>query len=213
MTDVTPHLLWITSRAAGTAALLLASLGVCVGLLMGGRFVRGRGLDLRAAHETISIATIVAIVVHAVALLGDQFLHPSVADITLPFVSGYKTVWTTIGIVAGWSTIALGLSFYARGWIGQRRWRSLHRFTVLAWSLGVIHSLGEGTDAGQAWFLAMTTIAVVPALVLFVARVSGVARPPARSPAAFSSSSRRADQGAGSTSAEPPTVARPVLRP
>jgi sulfoxide reductase heme-binding subunit YedZ len=83
-------------------------------------------------------------------------------------------VWTTIGILAGWSTLALGLSFYARRRIGQKRWRSIHRFTVLAWALGVIHSLGEGTDAGQAWFLAMTAVVVAPALVLFVARVSGV---------------------------------------
>ena len=68
----------------------------------------------------------------------------------------------------------------------------MHRFTVLAWWLGVIHSLGEGTDAGQTWFLAMTAIAVVPALVLFVARVSGVAGPRRRSPAAFRSSRRGA---------------------
>src|SRR4051812_24348328 len=176
MTDVTPHLFWITSRAAGVAALLLASVGVSLGLLMSGKLLRGRGPDLRAAHETISIATIVAIVVHGVTLLGDHFLNPSVADLTVPFVSGYKTAWTTIGILAGWSTIALGLSFYARRWIGARRWRSMHRFTVLAWALGVIHSLGEGTDAGQIWFLAMTAVAVVPALVLFVARLGGAGR-------------------------------------
>jgi sulfoxide reductase heme-binding subunit YedZ len=145
---------------------------VSIGLLMGGRFLRGRGLELRGVHETIALATLVAIVVHAVALLGDSLLQPSLADIAVPFASGYKTAWTTIGIVAGWSTLALGLSFYARRRIGQRRWRTIHRFTVLAWWLGVVHSLGEGTDAGQAWFLAMTVIVVVPALALFVARVS-----------------------------------------
>jgi methionine sulfoxide reductase heme-binding subunit len=176
MTDVTPHLFWITSRAAGVAALLLASVAVSLGLLMGGKLMRGRGPDLRVAHETISIATIVAIAVHGVALLGDHFMNPSLADITVPFVSGYKTVWTTVGIVAGWSTIFLGLSFYARRRIGARRWRSMHRFTVLAWWLGVIHSLGEGTDAGEIWFLAMTAIAVLPALVLFVARLGGAGR-------------------------------------
>ena len=173
MIDPAPHLFWVTSRAAGVAGLLLASAGVSLGLLMSGKLMRGRGPDLRVAHETISIATLVAIVVHAVALLGDHFLNPGVADITVPFASGYKTVWTTIGIVAGWSTIFLGLSFYARRWMGARRWRSMHRFTVLAWWLGVIHSLGEGTDAGQAWFLAMTAIVVVPAVVLFLARISG----------------------------------------
>jgi sulfoxide reductase heme-binding subunit YedZ len=173
-TAVGPHLFWITSRAAGTAALVLSSAGASVGLLMGGRLLRGRGPDLRVTHEALSLATIVAIVVHGAALLGDGFLNPSVLDISLPFVSGYKTAWTTIGILAGWSTLLLGLSFYARKRIGQRRWRAIHRFTVLAWWLGVIHSLGEGTDAGQVWFLAMTAIVVIPALALFLARLSGV---------------------------------------
>jgi sulfoxide reductase heme-binding subunit YedZ len=181
MTNVAPHLFWITSRAAGSAALVLSSAGVSLGLLMGGKFVRGRGLELRGAHETIALATLVAIVVHAIALLGDGFMHPSVADVTIPFASGYQTAWTTIGIIAGWSTIALGLSFYARRRIGQRRWRLIHRFTVLAWWLGVIHSLGEGTDAGQVWFLAMTAIVVVPALALFVARLSFVRMTPTSS--------------------------------
>ena len=47
----------------------------------------------------------------------------------------------------------LGLSYYARGRIGPARWRRLHRWTALAWVLGVVHGLMEGTDAGAAWFL------------------------------------------------------------
>jgi hypothetical protein len=39
-----------------------------------------------------------------------------------------------------------------------------------------VHSLGEGTDAGQAWFLALIAIAVVPALCLLAARLAGSAR-------------------------------------
>jgi sulfoxide reductase heme-binding subunit YedZ len=168
---VDTHLFWITSRAAGAAALLLASVSVAVGLTMGGKLLRRRGLDLRITHEALSLATMTAIVVHAAALLGDGYLHPSVLDLTVPFVSGYKTVWMSLGILAGWSTILLGLSFYLRTRIGQQRWRAIHRFTVLAWVLGVVHSLGEGTDAGQAWFLAMTAIVVAPALVLLVRRI------------------------------------------
>ena len=86
-TTVNDHLFWITSRAAGTLALLFSSVAVGVGLSMGGKLIKGRGPDLRVAHEALSMATIVAIVVHAVALLGDRFMHPSVADITIPFVS------------------------------------------------------------------------------------------------------------------------------
>src|SRR5919108_2871330 len=167
---VTEHFFWITSRAAGTAALLVSSLAVCAGLLVGGKLVKGRP-DLRHLHEALSLATIVALVVHAVSLLGDSFLRPNIADITIPFVSGYMRLWTTVGIVAGWAMIALGLSYYVRDRIGQQRWRRLHRFTALAWAAGLIHSLGEGTDAGRTWFLAATAIAVVPALVLLAVRL------------------------------------------
>jgi sulfoxide reductase heme-binding subunit YedZ len=176
-TDASPHLFWLTSRAAGTAALLLAGIGVCVGLLMGGRFVRGRGIDLRASHEALSLATLTAVVVHALALLGDRYLHPSVADLTVPFVSGYKTLWTSMGIVAGWGLMLLGLSFYARRWIGVARWRLMHRFTVLFWALGVVHSVGEGTDARSPWFLFLTAVAVVPPVALFLARIARPRRP------------------------------------
>jgi methionine sulfoxide reductase heme-binding subunit len=165
-----PHLFWITSRAAGTAALVLSSVSVCVGLLMGGRMLRGRWGDLRVVHEALSLATLSALTVHGLSLLGDSFLHPSLADVSLPFVSGYKTLWTSTGIVAFWAMLLLGLSYYARARIGVQRWRVLHRFTALAWLLGVVHSLGEGSDAGQTWFLAMTAIVVLPAIALLMLR-------------------------------------------
>ena len=181
-TTVSDHLFWITSRAAGTLALLFSSVAVGVGLSISGKLIKGRGADLRALHEALSMATIVAIVVHAVALLGDTFMHPSLADITIPFVSSYMTVWTTIGIVGGWMMIILGLSFYARARIGQQRWRKLHRLTALAWVLGLAHSLGEGTDAGKLWFLVATAIVVIPAAALLVVRMSPTR--PARRPVA-----------------------------
>jgi sulfoxide reductase heme-binding subunit YedZ len=175
------HGFWITSRAAGVAALLTSSAAVGVGLSMGGKLIKGRVGDLRVLHESLSLATIVALVIHAVSLLGDSFLAPSVADITVPFASGYQRWWMAVGIVGGWMLVALGLSYYARARIGVQRWRRLHRFTALAWLLGVAHSLGQGTDAGAAWFLASTALVVLPALVLLAVRMGRSAAPtPAR---------------------------------
>jgi methionine sulfoxide reductase heme-binding subunit len=177
-TAVGPHLFWLTSRAAGIAALALSSLSVGMGLLMGGRVLKGRRPELRVTHEALSLATIVALVVHGLTLLGDSYVHPSLLDISIPFLSGYKTLWTSMGIVAFWALLALGLSYYARARIGVQRWRTLHRFTALAWILGVAHSLGEGTDAGQAWFLAMSAVVILPALALLLSRLLGSRVPP-----------------------------------
>lgn len=165
------HLFWITSRAAGTAALLLASVSVCLGLAMGGRLLPRGGRDLRTTHEALSLAAMAALATHAFSLLGDSYLRPSFADVTLPFASSYGQPWMAIGILAGWLTILLGLSYYTRARIGVQRWRRLHRFTALAWLLGLAHALGEGTDAGAAWFIVAVGLVVAPALVLLAGRV------------------------------------------
>jgi sulfoxide reductase heme-binding subunit YedZ len=181
-----PHAFWLASRAAGTLALALSSLSVSVGLLMGGRLVKRRGGDLRVVHEALSLATLAALLVHGLALLGDSYLHPGLADISIPFASSYKTLWTSSGIVAFWGLAALGLSYYARARIGVARWRTLHRFTALAWLLGLVHALGEGSDSGQAWFLAMIIPVAAPALILLTGRLIGSTSGSAGSPSATS---------------------------
>ena len=100
---------------------------------------------------------------HALALLGDGYLKPSLLDVTLPGFIAYETFWTSLGIVGGWMFVILGLSYYVRGRIGPQRWRKLHRFTALAWVLGIVHALGAGTDAGAPWFLLAAAMVVLPA--------------------------------------------------
>jgi sulfoxide reductase heme-binding subunit YedZ len=165
------HFFWITSRAAGVVALVLASASVGVGLLISGRLGKVRGPELRVSHEALSLAAIGALIVHAAALLGDSFFHPTVPDLLIPFWMDYKEPYMAIGIIGGWAMVIFGLSYYLRERIGVARWKLIHRFTALAWILGVVHTLGEGTDAGEAWFLAVTAIAVAPVVVLALMRM------------------------------------------
>jgi methionine sulfoxide reductase heme-binding subunit len=173
------HGFWIASRAAGVVALLCSSTAVGVGLTMGRRFAKLRTSDLRVLHESLSLAALIALAVHALALLGDSFLDPSLADITLPFASSYQRWWMAVGIIGGWGLAILGLAYYARARIGVERWRRLHRWTALAWLLGLAHSLGQGTDAGTPWFLGSLALVALPALVLLATRT--LAPTPARS--------------------------------
>lgn len=182
MTEVGPHLFWVTSRAAGIAAMILASGSLGVGLLVRGRGEPRRllGGDARALHEALSLATIAAIAVHGLALLGDSYLHPSPLDIAVPFSGAYRPLWTGLGIVSGWGIAALGLSYYARARIGAARWRLLHRFIAIFWALGLVHTLGAGSDAGQIWLLLAIAAPSVPAGLLLLARLSESGRRPER---------------------------------
>jgi sulfoxide reductase heme-binding subunit YedZ len=167
------HLFWIVSRGAGTTALILSSASVALGLAMSGKLVKGSGPDRRAYHEILSLSVMVAIAVHGLTLIGDSFLHPSLADVTVPFVFSYQQLATSLGIIAGWALIFLGLSYYARRRIGNARWKRIHRFTLLVWLGGLVHTFAEGTDAGQVWFIALILITAAPAVVLLAARVTG----------------------------------------
>ena len=172
LTDPSKYLFWITTRAAGTAALVLASLSVGLGLAMATGALKRWGADRRVVHEVLSLSVMAAIAVHAISLLADSYVHASVVDVTVPFVFSYKTLPTSIGIVTGWGLIFLGLSYYARRLIGQRRWRSLHRLTALVWILGLVHAFTEGSDSGQPWFIALIVVTAAPALVLLIARLT-----------------------------------------
>jgi sulfoxide reductase heme-binding subunit YedZ len=169
--SVSTHFFWITARAAGILALVLASASVGVGLAISGRFGRLRGPDLRVTHEALSLATIGAVVLHAVALLGDSFFHPTIADLLIPFHLNYKEPYMALGIISGWMMVIFGLSYYVRDRIGINRWKAIHRLTAVAWILGVVHTLGEGTDAGTTWFLIMTGLVVIPVALLLLARI------------------------------------------
>ena len=108
-----------------------------------------------AVHEQPAVAGLMSIAVHGVTLLGDTWLKASPIDLVAPFFMSYKPGFTGLGVLAGWLAALLGLSFYARRWIGAKRWRSLHRATLLVWLMAAVHTLGAGTDAGSAWLQAV----------------------------------------------------------
>jgi sulfoxide reductase heme-binding subunit YedZ len=173
---------WITCRASGVAALILVSAAVGVGVSISGRLFRGRGDldvrggDLRVTHEALSLAAFAMIALHGISLLADSYFHPNVADLAVPFQRNYREPFMAIGIIGGWATLVLGCSYYIRRLLGGRRWRLLHRLTVIAWLLIAIHSLGEGSDSGQGWFIAVVVVTIVPTALLLLMRTLGLRR-------------------------------------
>lgn len=171
--NVAPHLFWITSRAAGGAALLLASASVAVGLMMSSKRPSANKRDLRAIHEAMSLTTLAMVALHGLSLLGDSYLNPGVAGIAIPFVGFYRPLWTGLGIVAGYGLVALGLTYYLRDRIGAARWRRLHRLTAVFWLAAIAHTIGAGSDAAEWWFLGASAALVLPAAALLILRWLG----------------------------------------
>lgn len=171
--SVAPHLFWITSRAAGGAALLLASASVGLGLMMGSKRSSASKRDFRAVHEALSLTTLAMVALHGVSLLGDAWMNPGFSGIAVPFAGPYRPLWTGLGIVAGYGLAVLGTSYYFRNRIGAARWRRVHRLTAIFWLLAIGHTIGAGSDAMQLWFLTVSGACVVPAALLLALRWLG----------------------------------------
>jgi DMSO/TMAO reductase YedYZ heme-binding membrane subunit len=57
-----------------------------------------------------------------------------------------------------------------RRWIGVKVWRWLHRWTLAVYGLGIVHTLGSGTDAKSAWLLGLLGLTAAPIAIVALAR-------------------------------------------
>ena len=202
------HAWWLASRASGIVAMLLMTAAVFLGLTLSTRVLKGPGVSrwLAAAHEQAALGSLVAVAIHGVTLLGDPFLKPGVTGIAVPFAGEFKPVWVAIGIVGGYLSALVGLTFYMRKRIGVARWRKLHRLTIAGYGMSVVHTIGAGTDFQPgSWPMLALVAPVGPIAVLFAQRTLAgrtakpkpasrpreEARPPHRVPPAWSPETRQ----------------------
>jgi sulfoxide reductase heme-binding subunit YedZ len=171
------YIWWLVSDAAGIVALVLVSLSVLLGLAMAAGVLRRSGVRRACArlHEHAALVALGAMGIHGLALLGDGWLRPGLAGVTIPFTLHYRPLFTGIGIVGGYLAALLGPSFYVRRRIGARRWRSVHRATVLVWMASVVHALGAGSDGSRLWLRVMVLAPLAPIVYLLVVRILGAA--------------------------------------
>src|SRR5436190_17961843 len=115
-TDPGQHLFWIASRAFGVVALVMVSVSVGLGLAMAMRSAKGPGAMARVKqlHEATALTALLAIGAHGLVLLGDTYLRPGLSGIAIPFVMSHRPVWTGLGVLGGWLSALLGLTFYVR---------------------------------------------------------------------------------------------------
>jgi sulfoxide reductase heme-binding subunit YedZ len=170
---------WLASRSAGIVAFLLIAASVTLGLFMAAGIYKRPGLKRvqLKVHQYLALSGLTMIAVHGICLLGDKWLQPGLSGIAIPFTISYRPLWVGMGIVAGYLAALLGPTYFVRRRIGTRRWRQVHRATVLVYALAVLHSLGSGTDGASNWFNALVALTAAPIVVLLVIRYR---RAPAR---------------------------------
>ena len=120
-------------------------------------------------HEYISLLAIGFIFLHVVVLLFDSYLPFSLIQIMLPFLSTYRPFWVGIGVLSMYITLLVTITFYLRKKIGQKKFRSIHTLSLLAFFGAALHGFFSGTDSsiGTAQIIYFSTLLPVILLTAF----------------------------------------------
>jgi predicted ferric reductase len=140
---------WYLARAGGIIAYLLLWLATCWGIMMSSKVIKGVvGTPVAyALHEFLPLLGVVFAAFHALVLLGDSYIDFAPWHLLVPFSGPYKPLWTGLGILAFYLSVALIASFYVRKRIGQKTWRALHYLTYLAFVMTLLHGVMAGSDS------------------------------------------------------------------
>ena len=185
---------WFLARASGLVAYSLFALSTIAGLLLSSKFLGKRASKpLTLVHESLSVAGVLLIGVHMVAILKDTFFRFGVAGVLLPGMSPYAPVAVGVGVIAAWLSAVVVGSFYVRKKIGPRNWRRLHYSTIGLFVAMTLHGLFAGTDAANPLVLGLYSTATGIVSVMLVYRIAhGISTARKRRSARAAHSARRA---------------------
>jgi hypothetical protein len=182
---------WIVARAAGLVAFGLLTLSVWLGLAMSTRLLGTRRQKMLLGwHRTLVWTGLSMLGLHVVAVLLDPVLHLGPLAAVVPFASPWRPGAIAAGVVAGWLSLMLAVSFRLRKWIGQKGWRRLHYASFAAFALALGHALAAGTDLAGIGGPMLVALAAGPVVWLGLARIL-LPREPRRRPAAPAASAAR----------------------
>ncbi|HAG58075.1 MAG TPA: iron reductase [Arthrobacter bacterium] len=162
--------MWAFGRVSGFMSLALFTVSVLLGILnRSGRplLVLPR-FSISILHRNIAVLATVFLGLHVGSLLLDSYAKLRPVDVVVPFLGSFQPFWQGLGTVALDLVAAVVVTAFLRHRIGQRTFKAVHWLTYGIWPVAMAHAIGNGTDAGSAWFLGLAAasgVAVVSALL------------------------------------------------
>jgi predicted ferric reductase len=145
-----PKAFWYLSRATAISSYMLLWVSMLLGVTMTGKLAQNASTKagIFEMHKFTSIMGLFFAAFHALILLGDQFLHFTLASILLPFsATVYRPLWVGLGQLGFYLWVIIVFSYYLRKQISRKGWRLVHYASFACFLLALIHSITSGTDA------------------------------------------------------------------
>lgn len=139
---------WYISRASGIVSYLFLFLIMMSGIMITTKTMY-RFLSPSTAwtmHQYIGITLTISIVAHVVSLLFDNFLKFSIADLFVPFASGFASNYIAMGIIGFYLFLAVIISSLFYKMKAPKIWRLLHYLPYPVFILIFIHGINIGSD-------------------------------------------------------------------
>lgn len=155
-------LLWYATRATGIVALILLTGTVMLGVAGTARAASERWPRIVTAglHRNLALTSVALVVVHVVTTVIDPFASIGLVAAFIPFSSGYRPLWLSMGTVAFDLLLAMLVTSLLRDRLGHRTWRAVHLLVYACWPVALWHGLGTGTDTRLAWVLGIDVVCV-----------------------------------------------------
>lgn len=164
---------WIVIRGSGLVAYALLAASTIWGLLVStkllGRAVKAKPLTW--FHESLGLGALIATGVHMVALTMDQYVEFGWADVLVPGVATWNSTAVALGVTGFYGLAIVTLSFYAKGIIGQKAWRTIHFLAFGTFLSTMIHGVMAGTDTANPYVTGMYVGSGVLVIALLAVRV------------------------------------------
>ena len=181
---------WMVIRGSGIVAFALLAASSIWGLLVSTK-VLGRAVKAKPVtwfHESLGLGALIATVVHMVALTMDNYIEFGWLDVLVPGMASWNSMAVSFGVMAFYGLAIVALSFYVKGVIGQKAWRTIHFLAFGTFLATLVHGIMAGTDSGHpavvGLYFGSTLLIVALVAIRVIQQRSGVDRPAARRSAA-----------------------------
>ena len=161
------HFWWYVTRAAGLVAWGLVVASCAWGLLHALRTFGRRPSPswMLSTHRYLSTLAFVFVAVHVLAILADDFVHFSIADVLVPLASSWHPLAVAWGIVSLYLLVAVELTSLVRARLTPKVWRGVHMLSYVLLATVTVHLLSAGTDARD--LLPVTSAVLIGVAVVF----------------------------------------------
>ena len=134
------------SADAGLVAVVCATLNICIGLLIWGRYSPHRlwphrRFDIFRLHRWTGYGTLIFTLLHPIPLLFVKQPRFRVLDVVLPLWSPQQPVENTIGALALYLLVIVLVTSLYRVGLGRKVWKKFHYLTYFAAAGVFVHGV------------------------------------------------------------------------